>query len=584
MFDKLITRDTLKNLADPVIFQRGEQYFLAGWVRQLRDTGEKVIACVDGTKTYRVELWDDDSDLGFDCTCPHAADGNFCKHVVAVGLAWLSGQKELGGIASGKDQCRNPWSDIKNYLETQAPEVLVKLLLDTTERDERLYQSLLLKAELAFGGKADVIKAFRKAIDDATDYGFEDWPETADFSANLDPMVEELAELLTAENAEILVELAEYAIECLEESLQHIDDSDGEIVSIIETLSDLHLRACELAKLEPNALAERLFRLETELSLDFCSFDVLTYREVLGEQGLRRYRELAEIEWAKIKSGQSNGTYHAYSSCIMRIMESLARLSGNIEELVAIKSRNLSSAYHYMAIAEILSKDGQDDKALDWAERGLQAFPKAQDNQLRDFLVGAYLQRNRNDEALQLTWVQFEERACLEQYKKLHAVAVQCGVWPEQRERALARVAKVIADEAAVITHWKPKPSIPDYSLRIAIALWEDDLDAAWAAVNAGICNQDLQIVLAGKLESVRADDAIILYKRIVPLIIDLTNNNAYNSAIKLIRRIEAVMNIQEQNREFGDYLAKLRVRFKPKRNFIKLLDEVIGSTQKSKS
>jgi uncharacterized Zn finger protein len=148
----------------------------------------------------------------------------------------------------------------------------------------------------------------------------------------------------------------------------------------------------------------------------------------------------------------------------------------------------------------------------------------------------------------------------------------------------LARVAEVIADEAAVITHWKPKPSIPDYSLRIAIALWEDDLDAAWAAVDAGICNQDLQIALAGKLESVRADYAIILYKRIVPLVIDLTNNNAYNSAIKLIRRIEAVMNIQEQNREFGDYLAKLRVRFKPKRNFIKLLDEIIGSTQKSKS
>lgn len=63
-------------------------------------------------------------------------------------------------------------------------------------------------------------------------------------------------------------------------------------------------------------------------------------------------------------------------------------------------------------------------------------------------LVAAYLQRRRNDEAMHLTWLQFEERPSLTQYKKLHAVAEQLGIWPEQRERALARVAEVIADQA----------------------------------------------------------------------------------------------------------------------------------------
>lgn len=40
-------------------------------------------------------------------------------------------------------------------------------------------------------------------------------------------------------------------------------------------------------------------------------------------------------------------------------------------------------------------------------------------------------------------------------------------------------------------------------------------------------------------------------------------------------------MNAQDQSRQFGDYLAELRVQFKPKRNFIKLLDGVARNAVK---
>jgi uncharacterized Zn finger protein len=118
-----------------------------------------------------------------------------------------------------------------------------------------------------------------------------------------------------------------------------------------------------------------------------------------------------------------------------------------VEELVAIKSHDLSSSYHYLGIAEIWTKAKQHDKALEWAERGLKAFPERPDNRPRDFLVEAYLKRKRNDEALQLTWIQFGERPILEHYKKLHDVAGKLGLWPEQRNRALAWVAEVIVEQ-----------------------------------------------------------------------------------------------------------------------------------------
>ena len=45
--------------------------------------------------------------------------------------------------------------------------------------------------------------------------------------------------------------------------------------------------------------------------------------------------------------------------------------------------------------------------------------------------MSAYLKRKRNDEALQLTWIQFEEMPILGHCKKLHDVAGKLGIWPE---------------------------------------------------------------------------------------------------------------------------------------------------------
>ena len=580
MLDSLITHSILEDLAGTTAFRRGEEYFSVGAVGRLRATDEKITAKVEGTDTYQVELKDDDGDLAYDCTCPRAADGYFCKHCVAVGLAWLAEHVEKGKSRrkSGKTKQRDPWRDIKDYLATQPPETLIELLLDVAQRDDRLYQSLLLKAERT-GGGGNVAKAYQRAIDGATRiHGFIDWREVGSFAGNIDQVADSLAELLKPDTAITLVELAEYAIERVENSLEEVDDSNGEVGSIVYRLGELHLKACTMARPEPAGLAERLFRFEMTLPFSLWSFDAKTYRNALGKAGLRRYRELAEAEWREVKPRDSKDSYDAQRSRITSIMEQLAEASGGSEELVAIKSRDLSSSYRYLDIAEIWVKAKQADKALEWAERGLKAFPDRPDNRLRDFLVAAYLKRKRNDEALQLTWIQFEERPGLEHFKKLHGVAGKLGMWPEQRNRALAKVAETIAREATATTRWKPKPSTPNYSLRVEIALWEKDLDAAWTAAHEGICDRNLLITLAGKLEASRPENAVSLYRRVVPPIVEQTNNAAYEDAIKLIHKVGGLMKAQNQSREFSDYLAELRVQFKPKRNFIKLLDGVARS------
>ena len=579
----MISLAILEDLAGTAAFQRGEEYFSMGAVRHLQATNDKATAKVDGSETYQVELRDDDEELAYDCTCPRAADGYFCKHCVAVGLAWLAEQAgEIKIKKKGeKAKRRDPWRDIRNHLIAQPQEILIDLLLEVAHRDDRLYRSLFLRAKRA-GDSDNLVKAYQIAIDDVTYiHDFVDWRAASTFAENIEQIVESLAELLTIDTAASLVELAEYAIERVENALEQIDDSDGEVSGTVEALGGLHLKACAMALPEPVELAERLFRLETTLPFNVCGFDVVTYRDVLGNEGLRRYRELAEAEWNKIKprdgkDGRDDDYGKRYR--ITRVMEQIAEVNGDIEELVGIKARDLSSAYRYLVIAEIYAKASQPDLALDWAERGLKAFAERPDNRLRDFLVAAYLERQRNDEALELVWIQFEERPILEHYSKLHDISVSLDAWAAQRMRALIMVDEITAREAARMSQWKSTSPTPNYSLRLEIALWEDDLDTAWSLANKGVWDRGLLIALAGKLESSRPVDAVSLYRRVIPTIIDQTNNAAYEHAIRLIRKVGGLLKKQKQLLQFEHYLAELRVQFKPKRNFIKLLDGVAGS------
>ena len=77
-------------LAGETYFERGEGYHRGGHVHDLVEHAGVVVAKVVGTEDYRVRLWSEDG-LDFACDCPLGVDGEFCKHCVAAGLAWLDG-------------------------------------------------------------------------------------------------------------------------------------------------------------------------------------------------------------------------------------------------------------------------------------------------------------------------------------------------------------------------------------------------------------------------------------------------------------------------------------------------------------
>lgn len=72
-----------------------------------------------------------------------------------------------------------------------------------------------------------------------------------------------------------------------------------------------------------------------------------TYANILGEEGLAKYRELAEIEWARVsvlEPGSDTKEKYGRRFRITGIMESFAKETGDIEAVIAVKKRDLSSA------------------------------------------------------------------------------------------------------------------------------------------------------------------------------------------------------------------------------------------------
>lgn len=461
----------------------------------------------------------------------------------------------------------------KTWLDQQPHAVLVAMLLELAQRDDRLAQTLLIKSTPA-GAQDSLVDDLHRLIEDVTTVtGFVDWRNGHSFADPLDQAVDTLEELLTPEYAAALVELAQYAIEQTEAALESVDDSDGLVGDVLCRLGELHLQACQLAHPDAESLAHDLFRLETTLPFGVCSFSAYTYRDVLGQAGLRQYRALAQAQWDALRPADAKLGFDHERFKITGIMEDLARASGNVDELIAIKSGDLKNASSYLEIAEILTQAKRHDEALQWAERGVKAYQDRPDNRLRDFVVGIYLQNQRNEEALQLTWIQFEEQPALGVYQKLHGVADKLDLWPEQRVRALAWLQAVTTREANQTSRYQPKPSEPDMSRRVAIALWESDLDAAWEAIHQGRCHQSLRLSLAQAMERTRAREAIVLYRQIIPETVNQTNNDAYASAVTWLRRVGQLMAELDQSGQFVVYVAELRAAFKPKRNFIKLLD-----------
>lgn len=450
------------------------------------------------------------------------------------------------------------------------------LLLGWAREDGRLLAHLTLLAAEQSDAEPD-LSAFRRAIDEAVDaYGFVSYREVPGYAEGIGEAVDDIERLLGAGHPRAAIELCERALAGVEGAMDHIDDSDGYMGGILQRLQDLHLDACGAARPDPESLAVRLF--QWEMSSDWGTFwnAAVRYADILGDQGRAVYRRLAEARWADVPPrgpGDDRAGTYGERSRITHIMENLAELDDDLDALVEVKSRDLSTAHAHLAIAELLRERGEPDRALEWAERGVAAFPERTDGRLRTFLAEEYARRSQGDRAAELLWANFVDRPALPTYEELHALTSPAGTWPAWRTRALAVLtgeARAPKDGRAAAPTWTRR----DGSELVRVYLWEKDPEAAWSGAGELDCSQELWMELAQGREAEHPGDAIAVYMRFVEPAIAQRNNRAYEQAVALLRRIAVLMDRTAQGTAFLQYVAGVRAAHKPKRNLMKLLDK----------
>src|SRR5262245_45090379 len=105
-------QSTLLDLAGETTFERGRKYFAQGQVIGFADHGESAEGLVFGTRAYHTWLRRVAEGVLFDCDCPVGRTSTFCKHAVALGLRWLSGAEENGGV----NACERLFEQVINSL------------------------------------------------------------------------------------------------------------------------------------------------------------------------------------------------------------------------------------------------------------------------------------------------------------------------------------------------------------------------------------------------------------------------------------------------------------------------------------
>src|SRR5260370_28652370 len=105
------------------------------------------------------------------------------------------------------------------------------------------------------------------------------------------------------------------------------------------------------------------------------------------------------------------------------MFESFAEGEGDVDGIIAIRAKDLSTPHNYRGIAQLCLDHGRKPEALKWAEEGLWQFEDNPDERLVFFVSNLYRRSGREEDAEKLLWQTFERAPSLQLYERLKSAA-----------------------------------------------------------------------------------------------------------------------------------------------------------------
>ena len=565
-------------------FDRGTEYLDA--VGDLTVLGNQITASVRGTDDYIVVLTlGGRARISGICDCPYSKGGFFCKHCVAVGLAFLRNaraSRRRGKRAPAGDQAaagadgqtgESSAATLHSWLTSLDRDGLLLLVLDHLVDDEDWRRRLELRAASAVAD-IDAIGARLYALLDPAefgDYGYIEEGESGRYARRVEEAAAIVDELVESGHAAEAIAVAEFAIDLVAAAYQHAIDPAEAIWAACAELIASHRAACvacpddevdEDTASEPDPLGLVGFLAGRLLSEDeLPSIDIASYADLLGQAGLAMLREQLTAAWQ-----QAPANWKA-----QRAIEDFLRATGDIDTLVKVREANLPrTGLACLAIAKELQAAGRAEQALAWAERGLQmeASPPQAIEAVADFVVDGYLAAGRTADAVAVRKDVFAAVRELTSYERLRDAAELAGTWPGDREWAL----DLLRADAQAARSGRPGIRLWAGPVLIDVLISEGEIDAAWEAA-LGVASEAQWLKLADLAASTRPADALAVYLRQIQPLKQETGDQAYERMARLLTGARACHSRLGTEPAFDMYLRALRADQKRKHKLMTILD-----------
>lgn len=292
-----------------------------------------------------------------------------------------------------------------------------------------------------------------------------------------------------------VLDLIETAMQSLDRLLSQVLVRNARLDDLQKEFSVLHLRAAKLGNHEPIALAQRIFALRETALGPIATGAPGSYTELLGTEGLARFRELLEptfqivVNQAVPVPRQRRDMQQFMNR--RRMLFDWAMLTEELDEKLAVLIAFAQLPSEILNIAGILDAQQRPMDALVAVRRAHERNPS---QELATNLAQRYESQGQASESIPYRWYLFEEGPVIDQYDALIATAAQANQAKAWSERAMS-LAQARAPH-----------------LYIELLLRENRLEAALGAARASGAPLDTWFQLAGLHAAIDPRTAIGLY------------------------------------------------------------------------
>lgn len=545
------TEASLRRAAGATSFERGEDY--VRYVAGLRVDGASATASIQARRVYLVDLAWGSERLTGNCTCPHFAAGNFCKHLVALGLAVLDRPKAAAGAAGANE------AGTREMVELLDIDQLREIVVELADRYPEAHRLVQVRAAASGGDPSAVSAELTNMVQDALRVrGYIDYRRSFEVATKAQDVLDELEGQLSAGAADIVRPALLKALSRLRTISLHADDSSGSIGDASQRAADLYARSCREGNPDPTKLARWLLKFRID-SPGWPETVLADFISAFDDKALAVYRKGVAALAAQRSGGDEDNGFE-----VKRMLLELADHDGDVDEAIWLLSG--PDSVDFAAIVDRLRAVGRLDEAFDWIERAVAAGRVSSLNNGRAYwlspeeVVEEYLARDRVEDALEIQRKEFARRPEVPRFRALLELAQRVGSPAVEREWAYA------------LLDAKAREPFGSGAARIQIAIAERDLEGAWQAAEAHGAGHAWR-ELAGALAAEYPGRAAELYQPKVDEALTVADSGKYKEIAGDLALMKGLCERSGEAEDFAAYLDGIRDRYRRRPSLMAALD-----------